>query len=306
MPFLSLCVYALALHCSALLCSFQHIPKSALYFTVNLCATTLAKNNDIRAPNLKVHADPLEFVKRLAEMAPAPATAGAKAVTATSAPTAAASSSSSSSSSASPAAVVVGGGAGGAWFSFLQSQQLSREQEIDAMANKESGRKLTDASGGSFVNPLRLCRILDELLPERSIIVADGGDFVGTASYTVKPRHPLSWLDPGVFGTLGVGAGFALASKLACPSETVVLIWGDGASGYGLVEFDTYVRMKTPIIAIIGMAPSRWHVASRGVCVFELCACGSALRVCAPVCSPRSTSDSICFHFLPVINIFLR
>jgi hypothetical protein len=34
-------------------------------------------------------------------------------------------------------------------------------------------------------------------LDEQSIIVADGGDIVSTASYVLHPRGPLTWLDPG-------------------------------------------------------------------------------------------------------------
>ena len=49
------------------------------------------------------------------------------------------------------------------------------------------------------------------MLDERAILVADGGDFVATASYVLRPRRPLAWLDPGVFGTLGVGAGFSVS-----------------------------------------------------------------------------------------------
>ena len=83
-------------------------------------------------------------------------------------------------------------------------------------------------------------------------MVADGGDFVATASYIVRPRGPLAWLDPGAFGTLGVGAGFALGARLVRPGAEVWLIWGDGASGYGLAEFDTFVRHGIPVIAVVG------------------------------------------------------
>lgn len=55
---------------------------------------------------------------------------------------------------------------------------------------------------------------LDKVLPENSILVADGGDFVATAAYILHPRSAGSWLDPGAFGTLGVGGGFALGAKL--------------------------------------------------------------------------------------------
>ena len=52
------------------------------------------------------------------------------------------------------------------------------------------------------VHPLYLCSEINKALDDDSVIVADGGDFIGTASYTVLPRRPLSWLDPGAFGTL--------------------------------------------------------------------------------------------------------
>jgi acetolactate synthase-like protein len=89
-------------------------------------------------------------------------------------------------------------------------------------------------------------------MDDDSIIVADGGDFVATASYTLRPRGPLSWLDPGAFGTLGVGAGFAIGAKLYRPESETWVIYGDGAFGYSLIEFDTFVRLKIPVIAVVG------------------------------------------------------
>lgn len=47
------------------------------------------------------------------------------------------------------------------------------------------------------LNPLSVLHCVDELLVEDSIIVADGGDFVSTAAYIMRPRGPLCWLDPG-------------------------------------------------------------------------------------------------------------
>jgi len=75
---------------------------------------------------------------------------------------------------------------------------------------------------------------------------------VGTAAYTVRPRGALSWLDPGPFGTLGVGAGFALGAKLVCPNKDVWIIWGDGSCGFSLMEVDTFVRHRVPVKAMVG------------------------------------------------------
>lgn len=113
------------------------------------------------------------------------------------------------------------------------------------------------------LNPLALCHEVDDLLTERSTVVADGGDFVATASYVVRPRAPMRWLDPGVFGTLGVGAGFAMAAKLVRPDDEVWLMWGDGAAGYGVIELDTFVRHGLPIICVVGN-DGAWTQIARG------------------------------------------
>ena len=128
------------------------------------------------------------------------------------------------------------------WLEALRARDRAREAEIEAQA----------AAPAPPVNPLALCQGIERALAPGSVVVADGGDFVATASYVLRPRGPLSWLDPGVFGTLGVGAGFALAAKLARPEADVWLLWGDGACGFGLIELDTLVRHRVPVIAVIG------------------------------------------------------
>lgn len=128
------------------------------------------------------------------------------------------------------------------WIEALRTRDLKREAEIESQARP----------AGEQVNPIAFLRALDQAAGENAVMVADGGDFVATASYILRPRAPLSWLDPGVFGTLGVGAGFALGAALACPGSEVWIIYGDGACGYSLIEFDTFVRHGIPVIAVVG------------------------------------------------------
>ncbi len=128
------------------------------------------------------------------------------------------------------------------WLQTLRGRDGAREAEIDAQA----------AVAGERVNPVHLCREIDRALAAESVIVADGGDFVATAAYTVSPRGPLSWLDPGVFGTLGVGGGFALGAKLCRPEADVWIVYGDGSVAYSLAEFDTFARHGVAVIAIVG------------------------------------------------------
>jgi acetolactate synthase-like protein len=94
------------------------------------------------------------------------------------------------------------------------------------------------------LNPVHVLQQLEDQLPDNAILVGDGGDFVAIAAYVLRPRGPLTWLDPGAFGTLGVGAGFALGAKLVRPEASVWIVYGDGALGYSIMEYDTFVRHK--------------------------------------------------------------
>jgi acetolactate synthase-1/2/3 large subunit len=128
------------------------------------------------------------------------------------------------------------------WIAALRARDEAREREIER----------DTARSGSAVNPLRLLRAVDAVAGPEAVFVADGGDFVATASYVVRPRGPLGWLDPGAFGTLGVGGGFALGAALARPGAEVWVLYGDGACGFSLGEFDTFVRHGVPVVAVVG------------------------------------------------------
>ncbi len=130
----------------------------------------------------------------------------------------------------------------GEWIAHLRRRDRDREAEIAEQARAEV----------EGVNPIQVARELERVLPDDSVVVVDGGDFVATASYVVAPRGPLRWLDPGVFGTLGVGAGFALGAAMARPDAQIWLLYGDGSAGYSVAEFDTFVRHGVPVIALVG------------------------------------------------------
>ena len=129
------------------------------------------------------------------------------------------------------------------WIKTLRTRDARREADIDKQAN---------APADHGINPIRLFRDLEPQLDDRTILVADGGDFVASSAYILHPRQPLSWLDPGVFGTLGMGAGFALGAKLVFPDHDVWIIYGDGSAAYSLMEYDTFVRHQLPVISVIG------------------------------------------------------
>jgi Thiamine pyrophosphate-requiring enzymes [acetolactate synthase, pyruvate dehydrogenase (cytochrome), glyoxylate carboligase, phosphonopyruvate decarboxylase] len=128
-----------------------------------------------------------------------------------------------------------------AWIRTLRGADEEREREIVASASEQS----------EYLNPVALCQAIERAMSPKSIIIADGGDFVSTASYIVRPRAPLSWLDPGPFGTLGVGAGFAIGAAVSRPDDERWILYGDGALGFSLAEFDTFARHHIPVIAVV-------------------------------------------------------
>ncbi len=128
------------------------------------------------------------------------------------------------------------------WKETLRARDVHREEEI--------GRLATQAVDG--INPVALFRHLEQTLPENSILIADGGDFAATAAYTLRPRKPLSWLDPGVFGTLGVGGGFALGAAACRPDAYIWIIYGDGSAAYSLAEFETFAKNGLKVCGIVG------------------------------------------------------
>lgn len=85
-----------------------------------------------------------------------------------------------------------------------------------------------------------------------TIVVGDGGDIVGCASKVVRLQHPGQWLDPGPFGCLGIGAPFAIASKLKYPDRKVLVISGDGSFGLNGMDFETALRFNLPMVCVVG------------------------------------------------------
>jgi acetolactate synthase-1/2/3 large subunit len=108
------------------------------------------------------------------------------------------------------------------------------------------------ASQVTPIHPMRIYGELNRVLADDAVIIGDGGDFVSFAGRLVEPARPGHWLDPGPFGCLGTGLGYAIAARLARPSSQVVLLLGDGAAGFSLMDVDTLVRHGLPVVMVCG------------------------------------------------------
>ncbi|MDO9456918.1 acetolactate synthase [Nocardioides sp.] len=130
----------------------------------------------------------------------------------------------------------------GPWVSSLQD---------GVAAGVERDRALLSAEA----DPIHPARIYGELVPrlaDDAVVIGDGGDFVSFAGKYVEPKRPGGWLDPGPYGCLGAGLGAAIAARIARPSAQVVLLLGDGAAGFSLMDVDTLVRHDLSVVMVMG------------------------------------------------------
>jgi len=102
------------------------------------------------------------------------------------------------------------------------------------------------------LHPLRVFGELSQILDRDATVVVDAGDFGSYAGRVIDTYEPGCWMDPGPYGCLGAGPGYALAAKLARPDKQVCLVLGDGAFGFAGLEFDTLVRHGVPVVGVMG------------------------------------------------------
>ena len=129
-----------------------------------------------------------------------------------------------------------------AWVAHLREQETAkRAKETDELNDPRAP-----------LHPMRLYKELGEVLDRNAIVIGDGGDFVSYAGRVIDTYEPGCWMDPGPFGCLGSGPGYALAAKLAHPDRQVVLLQGDGAFGFAGMEFDTLARHGVDVVSVMG------------------------------------------------------
>ena len=128
------------------------------------------------------------------------------------------------------------------WLEQLRAIELQKTEKLMPLF-------LSDANP---IHPYRVAWELNEFLTEDTIYIGDGGDVVTISAQAVQPRAPGNWMDPGALGGLGVGTGFALASKLVHPNKEVLCYYGDGSFGMTAFDMETANRFGAPYVAVIG------------------------------------------------------
>ncbi len=107
-------------------------------------------------------------------------------------------------------------------------------------------------SDGVPIHHYRLGAELDRVLEPGTAVIGDGGDVVAAVSRVLRVHRPGHWLDPGPFGCLGVGPGYAVGVGAAGFGAGIVCVMGDGAFGLNGLDFDTLVRFSIPAVLVVG------------------------------------------------------
>jgi acetolactate synthase-1/2/3 large subunit len=102
------------------------------------------------------------------------------------------------------------------------------------------------------IKPTRIYGELRKVLDRDAVVVCDGGDFVSYAGKYIDSFAPGCWLDPGPYGCLGTGMGYAMAARVLHPERQVVVMMGDGAAGFSLLDVDSLVRHGLPVVIVVG------------------------------------------------------
>ena len=82
--------------------------------------------------------------------------------------------------------------------------------------------------------------------------IGDGGDFVSYAGRYLEPARPGTWLDPGPYGCLGTGMGYAMGARVTYPDRQICVLMGDGAAGFSLMDVESLVRQHLPVVIVVG------------------------------------------------------
>lgn len=128
------------------------------------------------------------------------------------------------------------------WMRRLRAHDDKKRAENEAAMNE---------GGGDAMHALRFLRELNDALDEDTMVIGDGGNIVALAGKILDVSQPGHWLDPGPYGTLGVGIPFAMAAKIARPAKKILVLSGDGAFGLNGMEIESCARQDIPIVCVV-------------------------------------------------------
>ena len=104
---------------------------------------------------------------------------------------------------------------------------------------------------GPPIHPAQAVQAIADNLPDGALVVGDGAEAYHWFNEVVAQEEPASYITHGFLGTVGMGLGLSLGVQTARRDKPVLLLVGDGAVGFTLIEFDTMARHGLPIVVVV-------------------------------------------------------
>ncbi len=104
---------------------------------------------------------------------------------------------------------------------------------------------------GPPIHPAQAVQAIADNIPKGALIVGDGAEAYHWFNEVVAQDEPASYITHGFLGTVGMGLGLSLGVQVARRDKPVLLLVGDGAVGFTIIEFDTMARHQLPIVAVV-------------------------------------------------------
>ncbi len=128
-----------------------------------------------------------------------------------------------------------------AWIHQLEADNERRWKHIDDLLNNPA----------QPIHPLRLCKEIRDFVARDAIIVVDGNETLHFGRQSLPCYVPGHRLNSGTTGCMGVGLPFGVGAAAAKPEQQVLVLHGDGSMGMNVMEIDTAVRHKLPVVTVV-------------------------------------------------------
>jgi acetolactate synthase-1/2/3 large subunit len=141
-------------------------------------------------------------------------------------------------------------------FANYSGVRASHDDWVQSLRVAEDAAKAKDVEAlDADSDPIKPSRVYGELrrvLDRDAVTIGDGGDFVSYAGKYLEPAVPGTWLDPGPYGCLGTGMGYAMGARVTYPDRQICVLMGDGAAGFSLMDAESLARQGLPVVIVVG------------------------------------------------------
>ncbi|GAA3527181.1 thiamine pyrophosphate-binding protein [Amycolatopsis ultiminotia] len=120
-----------------------------------------------------------------------------------------------------------------------------------ALTEHRPADEFADRSAADTVDVRTAAIRLDEVLPEKRVVVNDIGRFVAGVWPYLHVADPGDFASMGAFGSIGLGLAGAIGAAIARPGDLTVALVGDGGFMMSLAELTTAVRQRLPLLVVV-------------------------------------------------------